>query len=206
TVRRAALGLGLELFRAGGGCIATVRPRSEQARILFGVPADASWDRTMLTAFLRGDKSGARVPADLMLARIRRRGRMWGVLAVRSPGADYRWDTRQALSSIGALANELIDQIDRERVREVRARGDRRVREQSQPKPLFHEAPPGIRSVTEYAHSAALLTYAPALDALEVVAEQVAWKKAKGRNVGRKVLLTEPLRTLLRRGEVCGFD
>jgi signal transduction histidine kinase len=207
-VLRAALRLGLEVFRAGAGCIATVRPRSEQARILFGVPADAPWDRTLLTGFLRGDRDRdkVRVPPDLMLARIRRRGRMWGVLAVRSPGATYRWDTRQALSAIGALANELIDQIDRERVREVRARVDRKVLEQSQPKHLFYEVLHGIRSLTEYDHSAALLTYDPALDALEVVAEQVAWQKAKGRNVGRKVPLTEPLRTLLRRGEVCGFD
>src|SRR4051794_36788722 len=57
-----------------------------------------------------------------------------------------------------------------------------------------------------YDHSAALLTYDPEIDALEVVAEQVAWQKAKGRNVGRKLPLTPPLRELLGRGTVAGFN
>jgi len=41
------------------------------------------------------------------------------------------WDARQAFSAIGSVANELIDQIDRERIREVRARVDRKILEQS---------------------------------------------------------------------------
>jgi signal transduction histidine kinase len=203
-VLRAALRLGLDLFRAREGCVATVRPGGAEARILFGVPPEGEWDRPMLAGFLRGDK--VRVPPELMLARIRRHGRMWGALALRAPGADYHWDARQAFSTIGTLANELIDQMDQERVREVRARVDRKVLEQSQPKNLFYEVLHGIRSLTAYDHSAALLTYDAELDALEVVAEQVAWQKAKGRNVGRKLPLTESLRALLRRGHVCGFD
>ena len=135
-----------------------------------------------------------------MLARIRRHGRMWGALALRSPGADYHWDARQALSSIGALANELIDRIDQERVREVRARVDRKVLEQSQPKHLFYEILHGLRSLTAYDHSAALLTYDAESDVLEVVAEQVAWQKAKGRNVGRTLAPAGPLRGLLCEG------
>ena len=137
----------------------------------------------MLAGFLRGDK--VRVPPELMLARIRRHGRMWGALAIRSAGGDYHWDTRQAFSSIGALANELIDQIDQERVREVRARVDRKILEQSLPKHLFYEVLHGIRSLTAYDHSAALLTYDDERGALEVVAEQITWQKAKGQNVGR---------------------
>src|SRR5262249_48503689 len=137
---------------------------------------------------------------------IRRHGRMWGALAVRSPGAEYHWDARQALSTVGSLANELIDGIDRERVREVRARVDRKVLEQSRPKHLFYEVLHGLRSLTAYDHSAALLTYDAESDALEVVAEQVAWKKAKGQNVGRTLSPAGALRGLLCGGHVCGFD
>jgi two-component system, NtrC family, sensor kinase len=203
-ILRAALRLGLEIFYAREGCVATVRPGGEEAKILVDVPADGSWDRAMLAGFLRGDK--VRVPPDLMLARIRRHGRMWGALAVRNPGTEYFWDARQALSSIGTLANEMIDQIDRERVREVRARVDRKVLEQSQPKHLFYEVLHGIRSLTAYDHSAALLTYDPEAGALEVVAEQVAWQKAKGRNVGKILVLAGPLLDHLARGHVFGFD
>ena len=91
---------------------------------------------------------------------------------------------RQAFSSIGSLANELIDQIDRERIREVRARVDRKILEQSHPKHLSYELLHGIRSLTGYDHSAALLIYDDERGALEVVAEQIAWQKAKGQNVG----------------------
>jgi signal transduction histidine kinase len=203
-VLRAALKLGLDVFGASEGCLATVRPGIETARVVFTVPDGGWWDRDLLAAFLRGSK--VRVPSDLMLARIRRHGRMWGALAVRSPGATFHWDSRQALSAIGALVNELVDQIDRERVREVRARVDRKLLEQSQPKHLFYELLHGIRSLTGYDHSAAFLTYDPQREVLEVVAEQVAWQKAKGKNVGRTLAASGPLRSLLEKGEVCGFD
>jgi two-component system, NtrC family, sensor kinase len=203
-VLRAALRLGLDFFGAQEGCVATVRPGCEEATIYHPVPTDVRWDRMMLAGFLRGDK--VRVPPELMLARIRRHGRMWGALAIRSAGGDYHWDMRQAFSSIGALANELIDQIDQERVREVRARVDRKILEQSLPKHLFYEVLHGIRSLTAYDHSAALLTYDDERDALEVVAEQITWQKAKGQNVGRKLPLTPALRERLCRPVVYGFD
>jgi signal transduction histidine kinase len=201
---RAALKLGLEVFGAPEGCLAAIRPGIGTARVVFSVPDGGWWDRDLLAGFLRGAK--VRVPPDLMLARIRRQGRMWGALAIRSPGATFHWDARQALSAIGSLANELIDQIDRERVREVRARIDRKVLEQSQPKHLFYELLHGIRSLTAYDHSAALLTYDPERQVLEVVAEQVAWQKAKGKNVGRTLPAGGLLRSLLDKGVVCGFD
>ncbi len=203
-VLKAALRLGLDLFHAGSGCVAWVRATGGPARVLFAVPESDWWDGDLIAGFLRGEK--VRVPPDLMLARIRRHGRMWGALALRSSGPDYHWDDRQGLSSIAALANELIDQIDQERVREVRARVDRKVLEQSQPKHLFYEVLHGLRSLTAYDHSAALLTYDPEPNALEVVAEQVAWQKAKGRNVGRKVSLCATTRAFLAKGQVFGFD
>jgi len=201
---RAATRLGMELFAATEGAIVTVEPELEGARILLSLPEDASWDRSLLAGFLRGEK--VRVPADLMLARIRRHGRMWGALVVRAPGMSLHWDARQAFSAIGAAANELIDEIDRDRIREVRARVDRKILEQSQPKHLAYELLHGIRSLTGYDHSAALLIHDDGSGTLEVVAEQIAWQKAKGQNVGRKLPLASSLRKLLDRPFVCGFD
>ncbi|QDV35744.1 sensor histidine kinase [Tautonia plasticadhaerens] len=203
-VLRTALRLGMERFRAAEGCVATVKQGSGEARLLFEFPTDSGWDRAMLAGFLRGEK--VCVPPELMLARIRRHGRMWGALAVRSSGTEYHWDSRQSFSSIGSLANELIDQIDRDRVREVRARVDRKVLEQSRPKHLFYEVLHGLKSLIAYDHSATLLTYDGESDALEVVAEQVAWQKAKGRNVGRRLSPAAALRGLMCEGHVCGFD
>ncbi len=201
---RGAMRLGMELFGAGEGAVVTAGPGLEGARILLSMPEDSAWDRTMLAAFLRGEK--VRVPPELVLARIRRHGRMWGALVVRAIGKSLHWDARQAFSVIGSTANELIDQIDRDRIREVRARVDRKILEQSQPKHLAYELLHGIRSLAGYDHSAALLIHDDESGTLEVVAEQIAWQKAKGQNVGRKLPLASSLRKLLDRPFVCGFD
>jgi signal transduction histidine kinase len=204
SLLRYALRLSLDFFGASEGCVATIQPGCEQARIDFAVPPEGWWDRSMLAGFLRGEK--VRVAPELMLARLRRRGRLWGALAARLPGGDYEWAQRQAFSAIAAVTNELIDLIDGARVREVRTRIDRKVMEQSQPKHLFYEVLHGIRSLTAYDHSAALLTYDPDSEALEVVAEQIAWQKAKGESVGRKLPLSRALRDRLSRSVVYGFD
>jgi hypothetical protein len=73
-VLRGATKLGMELFGAGEGSIVAVRPGSEGVKILHSMPDGSVWDRAMLAAFLRGEKVW--VPAELMLARIRRHGRM----------------------------------------------------------------------------------------------------------------------------------
>jgi two-component system NtrC family sensor kinase len=202
-VLRAALKLSMDIFGAGEGAVVSMGSSAQGGRIILSVPAGSTWDTPMLAGFLRGEK--VRVPAELMLARIRRHGRMWGAIAVRAPGAGFHWDSRQAFSEIGALANELIDEIDRERIREVRARVDRKMLEQSHPKHLSYELLHGIRSLTGYDHSAALLIHDDESGALEVVAEQIAWQKAKGQNVGRKLPLPPNLRELLKRPFVCGF-
>ncbi len=75
-VLRGATKLSMELFGAGEGAIVTIGPGWDLARILLSLPEQASWDRALLTAFLRGEP--VRVPGELMLARIRRHGRMWG--------------------------------------------------------------------------------------------------------------------------------
>jgi signal transduction histidine kinase len=201
---RGATKLGMDLFGAAEGAVVATEPGSGNLRLLHVMPDGSQWDRSMLAGFLRGEE--VRVPPELMLARIRRHGRMWGALAVRGPGKTFHWDSRQAFSAVGSLANELIEQIDRERIREVRARVDRKILEPSQPKNLAYELLHAIRSLTGYDHSAALLIYDGESRSLEVVAEQIAWQKAKGQNVGRKLPLAGSLRELFDRPLVCGFN
>jgi signal transduction histidine kinase len=201
---RAATRLGMELFGAAEGAVVAFEPGSRGVQVLLTIPEGKSWDRALLAGFLRGEK--VRVPPEMMLARVRRHGRMWGALAIRGGGRDFHWDSRQAFSTLGALANELIDEIDRERIREVRGRVDRKVLEQSHPKHLAYELLHGIRSLTGYDHSAALLIHDRDLGVLEIVAEQIAWQKAKGQNVGRTLGLSAPLHDLLKRPFICGFD
>jgi signal transduction histidine kinase len=200
---RAALRLALDFFDASEGCVAVAPPDADEVAILFSLPRETTWDRFALAQFVRGDK--VRFPEDEMIARIRRRGRKWGVLAVRASSAGFRWDARRALSAIASAATEVVARIDQERIREVRSRIDRKIMEQLRPKDLFYQILHGIRSLTDYDHSSALLMCDENLDAMEVVAEQIAWRKGKSTAVGRRLAIDDTVRGLLRPETVYGF-
>jgi two-component system, NtrC family, sensor kinase len=203
-VFRGALRLGFEHFGSDEGCVVSIPPGRDEPEILHREPRESLWDRALLASFLRGQK--VTVPPDTMLARIRRHDRMWGALAVRRRGADFRWDARQAFSSIGVLAGQLVSDMDAARVREVRNRIDRKLLDQVGPKNLFYEILHGLRSLTSYDHSAALLIYDENEPSLEIVAEQISWRKAKSQIVGRRLPLPPETLAFLRSSEIAGFD
>jgi signal transduction histidine kinase len=205
-VSRAALRAGMDLLQAAAGCVAVLAPDKEHVEFASVVgPADKkSWDRELLTSFIRGGEH--RIPGDLALGRLRRRGRMWGVLALQSKGGQFNWSHREALSSLAALANEALDRIDQDKIRSVRARIDCKILEQLRPKDLFYQILHGLHSLIQYDHSATLLIYEPAGNSLEIAAETLPWKKGKSTKVGLKLPLAEPLMALLRPGVVYGFD
>jgi signal transduction histidine kinase len=202
-VTRAALRAGVELLGAKEGSVAVLSPGKPHVETVFAMPTSASWDREFLTSFIRGGENP--IPANLALGRLRRRQRMWGVLAVRSLGGRFTWDHREALSALAAAANEVLDRIDQERIREVRARIDYKILEQLRPKDLFYQVLHGLHSLTQYDHSATLLIYDPG-GTLEVVAETITWKKGKSDKIGLKLPLPVSLLSLLRPGVVYGFD
>lgn len=201
-VLRATLRAGLELLGATEGCVATLDPGKQQVETIFTIPQKSNWDREFLTSFIRGGENP--IPAQLALGRLRRRRRMWGVLAVRSSGGRFSWDHREALSTLAASVSEVLERIDLERIREVRARIDYKILEQLRPKDLFYQILHGLQSLTQYDHSATLLIHEGGT--LEVVAETIAWKKGKSDRIGQKLPLPEALLDLLRPGVVYGFD
>jgi sigma-B regulation protein RsbU (phosphoserine phosphatase) len=131
---------------------------------------------------------------------------MWGVLGVRLDSLEFEWHARRAITQIASAINEHLEHIDRERLRDIRARIDRKILEQRRPKALFYEILHGLRSLTEYDHSASLLIFDDEANRLELVAEQIAWRKAKSQKVGLKLPLTDELRQLLGASTVYRFD
>jgi signal transduction histidine kinase len=200
---RAALRAGVDLLGAHEGCVAILTPGKPLVETIFAMPQNSEWDRDFLTAFIRGGENP--IPGHLALGRLRRRQRMWGVLAVRMPGGRFNWDHREALSSLAAAANEVLLRIDLEKIREVRSRIDCKILEQLRPKDLFYQVLHGLQSLTQYDHSATLWIHEPG-DTLEVVAETIAWKKGKSDKIGLKLPLPGPLLGLVRPGVVYGFD
>jgi len=203
-VFRSALRLAFEHFAANEGCVVSIPPGRDEPEILYREPRDGAWDKNLLTGFLRGHK--VTVPPDTLLARIRRHQRMWGALVLRRRRADFRWDARQAFSSIGVVASQLVNDLDAARVRDVRNRIDCKLLDQVGPKNLFYEILHSIRSLTGYDHSAALLMYDQDEASLEIVAEQISWRKAKSQMVGTKLPLSSELLALLCGEEIVGFD
>jgi len=194
----------LEFFQATHGCIATLHPGRPQADLLFTLPKHTNWDLDVVTRYIR--HTHPPVQRDMMIASIRRRGGAWGAIALIRPGHPYDRDDRHLLTRIATMVSGAIHRIDRDRLLGVRDRIDRKIMEQIHPKDLFYQILDGIRSLTQYDHSSALLIREEDEAALRVVAEQIAWTKAKSDRIGLRLPMTDEAGALLQSERVYGFD
>ena len=162
-----------EHFKVDDGCIAVLTPDGSRADMISVVPRGAKWDADSLAAFLR--KQRRSIPPNIIMASVNRRGRVWAVLALKGERG-FQWHTDlAALRRIAKLISESIELMDWRRTIEVRSRIDRKILEQLRPQDLFYEILDGLRSLTHYDHSSALLIHDRRENALELVAEQIAW-------------------------------
>jgi signal transduction histidine kinase len=166
------------------------------------IPRGGQWDLDLLTAFLRKQK--VTIPRNVIVAPISRRGRLWAVLSLRSKREFERYSAR-ALSRIARIISESIEVIDWQRIVEVRSRIDRKIMEQLRPQDLFYQILHGLRSLTHYDHSSALLICDHRDDVLDLVAEQVAWVKGKSRRIGLRLPLNDAVWDLMRDSTVYAF-
>jgi signal transduction histidine kinase len=201
---KVALRLAREAFGAEECCMVVLAPGASEAAIQSAQPHDSSWDLGLVARFLRGERP--RLPHELLIAAVQRRGRAWGALLLRKPHGAFDRDCVSDIVRVGAYLSRSIERADRSRIVEVRERIDRKLLEQLRPKDLFYQILHGLRSLTDYDHSATILTGASDAGALSVVAEQIAWHKGKSERVGTRIALTDELRRLIESGEVVGFD
>lgn len=198
------------LLAADDHCAALLVPGTAGAAIAFSndSPDSGAWDRVQLGEFARGGRTDA--PATVAMARLKRRGRPWGALALRWRSAEPDWAARNALTRIAQVVNEAVERIERRRLAEVRARIDRKVMEQLRPKDLFYQILDGLRSLTGYDHSGALLvTDADAsthAHTAELAAEQLAWRKGRSGRIGARVAVDDRWRTELADGRARGYS
>ena len=141
-----------------------------------------------------------------MLGPLRRRGAAWGAIAFKRTSQPFDHDDNRLLTRIASAVADAIQSMDRERMLEVRDRIDRRIMELIHPKDLFYQILDGLRSLTHYDHSSALLIRERGEDTLRVVAEQVAWTKARSRHIGLTLPLEAALQPALKSAETYGFD
>lgn len=211
-IQRYALRLTNDFFGGAEVCLATWPAGSEAPQVVHQLPREATWDVAELGAFLSGQKREP--PGGVLVARVRRRGRVWAALAARvdkpPPGAGPDdWDERDALTAISRIAAGLtaaFEAIDRQRGVDARSRINRKIREQLRPRDLFYQILHALRALTDYDHSSALLLADAGGDFLEIAAEQIAWSKAKSKRIGLRLPLAAALREALPRSGVCGFS
>jgi signal transduction histidine kinase len=204
---KAALGRIGPHFSADSGAVFLRHPVSDALRVLAWGRADSDWNLRRVRAFLDLDRPD--LPDNEIMAPILIGGRAAGVMAVRrsgggfSPGAG-RWLARlcrkvaheAALREEGRL-NRIVDRIKDETVQELR------------PKDLFYRLLHGLKSLTRYDHSSALLIAEESGARLVLHAEQIAWAKEKSQRIGRRIKVPEDLRAALLRStaiRVVAFD
>jgi two-component system, NtrC family, sensor kinase len=193
-----------DFFRAARGCIATLRPGRPEADLLFTLPKRGDWELGILSRFIR--HTHPPIQRDMLIGSVRRRGSAWGAIALVAPGHVFDREDRRLIGRIAAVLSAAVHRIDRDRLLGVRDRIDRKIMEQIHPKDLFYQILDGIRSLTLYDHSSALLIREEDEPALRVVAEQIAWTKAKSERIGLRIPMSEAAAALLQSERVYGFD
>lgn len=190
------------VFDVGRSCLVTLGADRRSVVRWLAAPSDSAWDEPMLAAFLRNERTTP--PDDTIMAPVHRKGRLWAALALaRDDGPFERGDGR-ALTKLTRALTDVIAKIDDERARSVQERIERKILERLRPQDVFYQILHGIRSLTRYDHSSALLVRT-ATDDLELVAEQAAWTKTKSRLVGLRVALPGAVRDALDGEAVSGF-
>jgi signal transduction histidine kinase len=200
-----------DLLGADTACLAVTRVREPGAHIAFVVPQSDGWDLDLLERFMQSERPPR--PDDLLLVPLKRRGDTWAALAFSRPGRPYERHERRLVTRIAETASAATQRIDRDRILEVRDRIDRKIREQLHPKDLFYQILDGLRSLTRYDHSSALLIRdsrdgggALPANTMAIAAEQIAWTKAKSARIGQRLRLTSDVQRALDAGAIQGFD
>jgi two-component system, NtrC family, sensor kinase len=190
-----------EFFQADHAVLVTLEPGKE-AGIQSAFPAGGDWDLDLLARFIRIERP--EIPHHLIMAPIRRRNRPWAVLALRRMAAPFERGEGHVLTRVTAGMTQLLEELDQARMLEVRDRIDRKIMGELRPKDLFYQILDGLRTLTRYDHSSALLVRDDA--SLTLAAEQIAWTKAKSNAIGLRLPMTEALIEALAEGSMHGFD
>ena len=184
-------------FGAEGGAAILRNPVSGALQTLGWGDPGGGWDDKTISAFL--DLERPALPRGVIMAPILIGGRAAGVMVLRRRQGEFEPGSGRRLARLcrkvaheAALreerrVNRVVDQIKDKTVRELR------------PKDLFYQILHGLRTLTRYDHSSALLIAEEDAARLVLHAEQIAWTKRKSDRIGRKVRVPLEVRATLRR-------
>lgn len=189
-----------EGFGAEEAAIALSIPGRGNAEVILTIPPGSRWEIALLGQYLRGERPG--IPADCLLAPVERRGRNWAVLALRDRRLIFTAEHVYGLRAIAQLLSATVKDLDENRAREVRRKLENKLVNRQDPKDLMYDILHGLRSLTRYDHSASILIAEEDHRALKLVAEQIAWTKARSKRIGLRLELDDSLRNEIGRSGV----
>lgn len=190
-----------DFFQADYAVLFTLEP-GKDGGVFTAFPSRDDWDLDLLARFIRMERP--EIPHHLLLAPIRRRSRAWGVLALKRVELPFERGEGHLLTRVAAVMTQLLEELDQARMLEVRDRIDRKIMEELRPKDLFYQILDGLRTLTRYDHSSALLVRDDT--SLTLAAEQIAWTKAKSLSIGLRLPVTEAVLDALASRSIHGFD
>jgi two-component system, NtrC family, sensor kinase len=181
---------------ADGGAVILRRPVTGTLQTLPWGSGGEAWEPRTIQAFL--DLHRPELPDREIMAPILVGGRAVGVMALRRRGTPFPPGAGRRLTHLcrklaheAALreerrVNRIVDQIKDKTVQELR------------PKDLFYQILHGLKALTRYDHSSALLIAEEDAPRLILHAEQIAWAKRKSERIGRRIRVPRELRPVLR--------
>src|SRR5262245_51954319 len=193
-----------DFFEAEQTCVARLLPGRTEADLLLTRPGDGDWDLDALTRFIRHERPPLR--PGVLIGPLRRHDAAWGALAVMRRHQPFGREDGRLLVRITLALSSAIERIDRDRILGVRDRIDRKLMEEILPKDLFYQILDGLRSLTRYDHSSALFIREDGDAVLRLVAEQIAWTKARSRRIGLRLPISDAAAAWLQSGRVYGFN
>ncbi len=193
-----------ETLGAREGAVAVLKGGRSKVDVVYTRPRGRDFDRELLTRFVLGARPP--FPETMLMAPVQRRGRHWAVLALSKAERRFTLEERDALFAVTRTLTEIVQRLDEKRSRKVRRKIERKIAEHQEPKDLIYDLLHGLRSLTRYDHSAALLIARQGAETLELVAEQIAWTKARSRRIGLRIELDEALRQALENACVSRFE
>ena len=192
-----------DFFEAADACLARLKHGDTEAEIVYEVPRASQWDPALLSSFLRAERP--RIPFDHLIVPLWRRARWWGALCLRRPGGEFERGEGRLLQFVADHVSAILERTDQARIHDARARLDRKISEQLRPRDLFYQILHLLRTLTRYDHSSALLMTTDGGASMQLVAEQIAWAKARSRRIGIKVPVPEAIRATLTDRAAYGF-
>jgi len=169
------------------GAVAMLSRVHAVAELVYALPGRSEWNVGLLNDHIKRRKP--KLPQGLMLASVTRRDRPWGVIAVKMADGRATSGNMSRLRVIADLITEAIERFDDDRVDRLIRSLEHKIANRQRPKDTIYDIIHGIRDLTQYDHSAALYVAQPLDSKFELVAEQIAWKKARSKRIGQKVSL-----------------